>query len=141
METITMAQILGLLAKIKRAYPNFVNIVKRSPHTNQVQSSPTADLWYERLNMNGITFDRALSAVDYHIDTSDFEPKISSIINYQWRNGSEHSLYEVQQRQREQDILELKQYHSSEDVKPMPDHIRKRIERIAGAEAGDLYES
>ncbi|WP_217496341.1 replicative helicase loader/inhibitor [Paenibacillus algicola] len=41
-----------------------------------------------------------------------------------------YSIYELQRREQEQQLLELKEYHEREEVKPMPDHIANRLEKL-----------
>ena len=108
------------MSRIKTAYPNFVNIITPNKET------PTVDLWYQRLSANGITLEQALQALDKHIDSSRFEPTIADIIN----NKPVLSIYDIQKQEREQEQLALKEYHENNEVVPMPDHIREKINAL-----------
>lgn len=40
------------------------------------------------------------------------------------------SIYEVERLETEQALLELKEYHETENVMPMPDRVRKRLAEV-----------
>ncbi|GIO57970.1 hypothetical protein J21TS7_62880 [Paenibacillus cineris] len=40
------------------------------------------------------------------------------------------SIYEIQRRENEQQLLELQEYHEREEVKPMPEHIARRLDQL-----------
>lgn len=65
--------------------------------------------------------------MDKHIDNSRFEPKIADIIN----NKPQLSIYDAQAQERQQEQLALLEYHESNEVIPMPDHIHELLERLA----------
>ncbi|WP_234540663.1 hypothetical protein [Paenibacillus pseudetheri] len=122
---ITLEQTAALLSRIQIAYPAFVNIFEEDDYGNVI-NAPTAQLWQQRLFANGITIEQAVQALDKHIDTSQFEPKIADIIN----NKPQLSIYDIQAQERQQEQLALLEYHESNEVIPMPDHIHELLERL-----------
>lgn len=44
------------------------------------------------------------------------------------------SVYQLQQKEREQDLLELEEYHEKNKTVPMPDYILKELKSIGGGE-------
>lgn len=116
---------IGLLAKIKRAYPGFTNLINRD-ESGRALSSPTAELWHERLNINGVTLDQAMYALDLHIDNERFEPTIADIL----RPKKQLSIYDVQKIEREQEVLSLKEYHENNIVGPPPDHVLEKLQKL-----------
>ncbi len=40
------------------------------------------------------------------------------------------SVYQIQRIENEQQLLELQEYHEREEVKPMPEHIANRLEKL-----------
>lgn len=114
-----------MLAKIKRAYPGFTNIINRDAE-GRPTSSPTADLWHERLNVNRVTLEQAIQALNFHIDNVSFEPTIADIL----RPKKQISVYDVQKIEREQEALSLKEYHENNIVGPPPDHVLEKLNKL-----------
>ncbi|WP_433584033.1 hypothetical protein [Paenibacillus amylolyticus] len=120
-----MAETIGLLSKIKRAYPNFTLITNKDGQ-GRVVSSPTAEIWHERLSLNGITLNEALESLNTHIDNVRFEPTIADIL----KPKKEMSVYDVQRIEREQEVLALKEYHEKNVVGPPPNHVLEKLQKV-----------
>ncbi len=79
-----------ILYKASAAYPN-VEIRKE-----------TIAVWIERLE--NISFNQALENLNHHIDTNEFFPRISSVINRSAERGSDNALLTAQTDERFSDI-------------------------------------
>lgn len=104
----------SLLAVIKTAFPEFVI-------TQEV-----IQVWH--LFLQEIPYNRAQRNLRDHIATSRFAPRIADVIREDLQQPK--TVYEIQRQEQEQAILELQEYHATEDVKPMPSHIAERLEKL-----------
>ncbi|CAH1054066.1 hypothetical protein [Paenibacillus pseudetheri] len=65
-----------------------------------------------------------------HLRTSPFPPKPSDIVG-NFYNKPKPSIYDIQALEQKQEQLALLEYHESNEVIPMPDHIHELLERLA----------
>ncbi|AOZ91594.1 hypothetical protein [Paenibacillus crassostreae] len=63
-----------------------------------------------------------------HFRTNKFPPTPADIIRSDRKQSL--SVYEVQRLETEQHMFELKEYQENEDVKPMPDYIKKQLREL-----------
>ncbi|WP_190945309.1 hypothetical protein [Paenibacillus sp. UASWS1643] len=118
-----MAETIGLLSKIKRAYPNFTLITNKDGQ-GRVVSSPTAEIWHERLSLNGITLNEALEALNTHIDNVHFEPTISDIL----KGKKQLSVYDQQAIEHKELMLSIETPEN--ECVPMPDAVERAIDQM-----------
>lgn len=64
-----------------------------------------------------------------HLRSSPYPPKPSDIVG-NYYNNPQLSVYQIQRQEQEQQLLELKEYHETEKVGPMPDHIREKLDAV-----------
>lgn len=102
----------SLLAIIKIAFPEFEI------------STEVIRLWHDFLQ--DVTYERAQSNLREHIATSRFPPRISDLLREDLQLPQ--SVYDMQRLETQQQMLELQVYHATEKVKPMPDHVRERLQ-------------
>lgn len=103
-----------LLAVIKTAFPEFVI------------TSETIQVWH--LFLQKFPYDRAMSNLEDHILTSRFAPRIADVVREDLKQ--ELTVYQIQQQENEQARLELQEYHETEKVGPMPDHIKAKLDAV-----------
>lgn len=60
----------------------------------------------------------------------DFAPSPGAIYQACMDSGVNLTVYQIQQREQEQRMLELKEYHETEQVGPMPDSVRERLDKV-----------
>lgn len=102
----------SFLAMIKTAYPFFE------------VTEPGVRLWH--MMLEEIDFKTAQARLANHIRTSKFAPTISEILNP--AASEEKSFYELQRAEEEAERIALAEYNQK--AIPMPEHIRKRFERL-----------
>lgn len=102
------------LAVVQTAYPEF-GIDEQS-----------VMLWHQFLSE--MDFKLAQERLMKHIRTCKFSPKISDIV---YEEVTFTSVQDAERIENEQDMLMLQEYHS-QDVKPMPEHIKKKLNALSG---------
>lgn len=89
-----------------------------------VKDQETFNVWYNLVK--DVPFEVAHQNVIRHLQTSPFFPKPVNIIgDYLTRQPS---YYELQRAEEQADALALEEYN--QQAVPMPDHIRKRLEKL-----------
>lgn len=92
------------------------------------------DVWYAVLKDSSA--EQAQRNLMDHFRTNRFPPTPADLIRAE--EGRPLSVYEIQKQENEQQLLELQEYHEREDVKPMPDHIARRLDKLfAGMRVND----
>lgn len=61
---------------------------------------------------------------------TDFAPTPAEIYQACTESSSTLTVYQIQQKEHEQQLLELQEYHEREEVKPMPEHIANRLDQL-----------
>ncbi|PAD73946.1 hypothetical protein [Paenibacillus campinasensis] len=93
----------------------------------EVEDPAKIDVWYMVLRETSV--ESAKSNLMMHFRTSSFPPTPADLIGGKEPEKS-LTIYDIQRKEQEQQLLELQEYHEREDVKPMPDHIAKRLGQI-----------
>lgn len=87
------------------------------------------NVWMDILQ--GVSFEAAQEAVRRLCrENTSFAPTPGEIYQACIRSGPELTIYQVQQQEYEQRMLELSEYHETEQVGPAPDFVQKRIDAI-----------
>lgn len=60
----------------------------------------------------------------------DFAPTPGEIYQACIDNGTALTVYQIQRQEQEQRVLELQEYHESEEVGPAPDFVQKKIDAV-----------
>lgn len=90
----------------------------------KIEDEITFNIWYKLLE--NTPFDIGLENLNNHMLTSEYPPKPANLVQSQ----TELSWHQYQQQEAEQSRLALQAYHENEDVKPMPDYVREKLEQI-----------
>lgn len=61
---------------------------------------------------------------------ADFAPTPGEIYQACIERSTELTVYQIQQQEHEQRMLELKEYHETEQVGPPPEHVRQKLDAI-----------
>lgn len=106
--------------------------------TFHVPDEETFSMWHELLK--DVPFQVAVENLKHHMKTNEFAPKPKNFIG-DYFDHKELSWHQYQQQEAEQSRLALQAYHENEDVKPMPDYVREKFERLAKKARGEHHES
>lgn len=114
-------QVLWLLNYLSAAYRSFT--------IDSEEAEGVVNVWIDILQ--DIPFESAQEATRRlcRIKT-DFAPTPAEIYQACLDNELDLSVYQIQQREHEQRMLELKEYHETEEVGPMPDSVRERLDKV-----------
>lgn len=117
---MTRAEVILIIKYISRAYRNF--------NIDPSDLNDTVTVWHDILqDISGETAQRVTRQL-CRINTQ-FPPTPAEI--YQTTlDEVTRTVYEVERLETEQALLELKEYHETENVVPMPERVRKRLEAI-----------
>ncbi|AIQ54539.1 hypothetical protein R70331_25485 [Paenibacillus sp. FSL R7-0331] len=63
-------------------------------------------------------------------ENNSFAPTPGEIYQACIQSGKEMTVYQIQQQEQELRMLELQEYHETEKVGPMPDHVREKLDAI-----------
>lgn len=63
-------------------------------------------------------------------ENTSFAPAPGEIYQACMDNGTELTVYQIQQQEQQQRMLELQEYHETEKVGPMPDHVRQKLNAV-----------
>ncbi|WP_245864466.1 replicative helicase loader/inhibitor [Paenibacillus donghaensis] len=61
---------------------------------------------------------------------TDFAPSPGEIYQACTDSGTELTVYQIQKQEQQARVLELQEYHETEEVGPAPDFVQKRIDAI-----------
>ncbi|KGE18453.1 hypothetical protein [Paenibacillus wynnii] len=81
-------------------------------------------LWH--LFLQEIPYARAQLNLRDHIAISRFAPRIADVIRED--RLQPQSVYDIQRLENQMDMLELEEYHLTENAKPMPDYVREQLQ-------------
>lgn len=115
-----------LMKLITNVYQNF-----------EVEDPAKIDVWHAVLRETPIKVAR-LNLMD-HFRTSRFPPTPADLIRLEYKQPL--SVYELQKLDNDRQLLELQEYHEREEVKPMPEHIANRLNKLFAGMRVDEGES
>ncbi|WP_170287177.1 replicative helicase loader/inhibitor [Paenibacillus faecis] len=114
--------VILLMKYIAGAYRSFRTV-------DETQAEEEVAVWHDLLreipNELAMEKTRQLCQINKH-----FAPTPAEIYQACVQKQSLLSIYEIQRLENEQQLLELQEYHEREEVKPMPEHIAKRLESL-----------
>ncbi len=106
---------ISLMKLITNVYQNF-----------EVEDPIKIDVWHAVLQETSV--EQAQVNLMEHFRTNRFPPTPADLIRAE--QNQPLSIYEIQRLENERQELELKEYHEREEVKPMPEHIARRLEQV-----------
>lgn len=104
-----------LMKLITNVYQNF-----------EVNDPSKIDVWTAILRDTNVI--EAKQNLMDHFRTNKYPPTPADIIRADQTQPL--TVYEVQRLENDQHMLELKEYQENEDVKPMPDYIKKQLREL-----------
>lgn len=118
---MTRAEILWLLNYLSAAYRSFT--------VDRDEAEGVVNVWMDILQ--GVNFEAAQDAVRRLCrENTAFAPTPGEIYQACMSKGTKLSIYDIQELERQQEQLLLQEYHETNEVIPMPDHIHKLLERL-----------
>lgn len=106
---------ISLMKLITNIYQNF-----------EVEDPFKIDVWYAVLR--DTSAEQAQANLMEHFRTNRFPPTPADLIRAE--QDQPLSIYDIQRLENEQQLLELQEYHEREKVKPMPEHIARRMDNL-----------
>lgn len=108
---------------------NYLSAAYRSFTVEREEADGVVNVWTDILQ--GVSFEAAQEAVRRLCrENASFAPTPGEIYQACMDSGPQLTIYQIQQQEQQQRMLELQEYHETEDVGPMPDHVREKLNSV-----------